>query len=89
MARTKGSKNKANAELRFVIAGLVDANSHKFQKWLDNIEVDHGPLEAFKRVEALLEFCIPKLARSEVQPLDKDGNKAGGFTITVEHVKAN
>jgi hypothetical protein len=66
MGRKVGSQNKANQELRLVVAKLVDDNSQKFQGWLDMIEQDHGPLEAFKRIEALLEFCIPKLARTEL-----------------------
>lgn len=65
MARPKGSTNKANQELRLVVAGFVEQNSVKFQKWLDDIQRDEGSLEAFKRVEALLEYCLPKLARSE------------------------
>lgn len=67
MARPPGSKNKAGDELRITVKEFVEANSHKFQKWLDDIQIDHGSLEAFKRIEALLEFCIPKLARSEIE----------------------
>lgn len=87
MSRPKGSKDKATKELRLVIAGLVDANSDKFQGWLDSIEKDCGPLEAFKRIESLLEFCIPKLARAEIQPLGADGKPSDGISkIIIEHV---
>ncbi len=65
MARPKGSTSKADSELKLVVAAFVEANAPKFQTWLDDIHKDEGALEAFKRVEALLEFCIPKLARHE------------------------
>ena len=63
--RPKGSKNKVSGEMRLVVADFVERNSEKMQGWLDRIETDEGPLEAFKRIEALMEYCIPKLARSE------------------------
>lgn len=65
MARPKGSKNKATAEMRAVVSQFVEQNSAKMQGWIDKIEQDDGPLEAFKRIEALMEYCIPKLARQE------------------------
>lgn len=71
--RPKGVPNKATTELKETVAKFVSDNSQKFQNWLDNIEQEDGALEAFKRVEALLEYCLPKQARTEHQPLGKDG----------------
>ena len=37
----------------------------------------------------LLKKKLPDLQNMEMQPLDENGNKAGGFKITVEHVEAS
>jgi len=66
--RKPGSPNKSTALAREAIAQFVDANSPRLQGWLDDIAADpkHGPLAAFKCVQELLEYHIPKLARTEV-----------------------
>jgi hypothetical protein len=66
--RKPGSPNKTTALAREAIAQFVDANSPRLQGWLDDIAADpkHGPLAAFKCVQELLEYHIPKLARTEV-----------------------
>lgn len=71
--RPKGSENKSTSLLKETVAKFVEDNSLKFAGWLDKIEQDEGPLEAFKRVEALLEFALPKLARTESTITGADG----------------
>ena len=71
--RPKGSENKSTTELKQTVANFVASNATKFAGWLDKIEADNGPLEAFKRVEALLEYALPKQARVEQQQLDEHG----------------
>lgn len=78
MARQKGSKNRVTSELREVVTQFLDQNLDKMQKWLDQIEEQEGPLEAFKRLEAILEYSIPKLQRTEVT--GKDG---GALNINI------
>lgn len=87
--RPKGSENRATSELKQTVAKFVEDNSQKFSMWLDKIEQMEGPLEAFKRVEALLEYALPKLARVENQPLGADGKPTDSVTkIVIEHVEA-
>lgn len=76
----KGIPNKATALAREAIAQFVDANAPRLQGWLDDIAADpkHGPVAAFKCVQDLLEYHIPKLQRTE--HTGKDGEK---LTVTL------
>lgn len=64
--RTKGTPNKATAAAREAIAAFVDGNSHRLERWLDEIEAADGPKAAFQCFADLLEYHVPKLARHEV-----------------------
>lgn len=52
---------------REAIAAFVNGNAPRLQGWLDQIAEDerHGPKVAFDCVMSLLEYHIPKLARTE------------------------
>lgn len=65
--RKPGVPNKATTTAREAIAQFVDANTFRLQGWLDQIAKDdkHGPKVAFECVMALLEYHVPKLARTE------------------------
>ncbi len=67
--RPPGVPNKATTLGREAIANFVDNNAERMQGWLDLIaeDPDHGPLVAFNCVRDLLEYHIPKLARTEVK----------------------
>lgn len=69
--RPKGSPNKATKAAREAIASFVDGNADRLQGWLDEIAAEKGALEAFRAFTDLLEFHVPKLARTEVT--GKDG----------------
>lgn len=69
--RPAGAPNKATANAREAIARFVDGNSERLQGWLDQIAAEEGPQAAFKCVVDLLEFHVPKLARTELT--GKDG----------------
>lgn len=69
--RPKGSKAKSTSAAREAVAKFVDLNVDKFQVWLEEIHDRDGPKEAFKCVEALLEYHIPKLARTEMTGKDE------------------
>lgn len=84
--RPEGSTNKATQAAREAIALFVDNNTERLQGWLDQIAAD-SPEKAFNCVKDLIEYHVPKLARTEVQPLDADGNKSSGFTLNVNMVK--
>ena len=55
---------------REAIARLVDNNAHRMEGWLDQIADEHGPMVAYKCVLDVLEYSIPKLARTELANAD-------------------
>ena len=65
--------NRATKNAREAIAQFVDGNAARLQGWLDQIAADpkHGPAAALRCVTDLLEFHVPKLARTELT--GKDG----------------
>ena len=71
--RPVGVPNKSTSAARESIARFVDGNVERLQGWLDEIAEDpkHGPLVAFKCVQEILEYHVPKLARTELT--GKDG----------------
>ena len=69
--RPKGTPNKVTANAREAIARLVDENSERLQEWLNQIAATDGPKAAFQCLMDVLEYHIPKLARTELT--GKDG----------------
>ena len=63
--RPKGLPNKATQAAREAIALFVDGNAHRLQEWLDKIATD-DPKKAFELFQSVVEYHVPKLARSEV-----------------------
>jgi hypothetical protein len=65
--RKMGVPNKATANAREAIARFVDGNSDRLQGWLDDIAADEkqGPKAALDAFMGLLEYHVPKLARTE------------------------
>lgn len=66
VGRKPGVPNKATANAREAIAALVDRNVPRMEAWLDAIAEDQGPLAAWKCMADVIEYHIPKLARSEI-----------------------
>jgi hypothetical protein len=64
--RKVGTPNKATAQAREAIASFIDGNAERLQGWLDQIATADGPKAAFQCFTDLLEFHVPKLARTEV-----------------------
>lgn len=85
--RPKGVPNKATTQAREAIALFVEGNVDRLNGWLEEIATD-SPKDAFDRFMSVVEYHIPKLQRTEHQPLDANGEKSSGFNITVKHVKA-
>lgn len=79
--KPKGTPNKATANAREAIARFVDGNAEKLQGWLSQIEATDGPKAAFQCVMDLLEYHVPKLARTEIT--GKDG---GPVSTVVNHI---
>jgi len=63
--RPKGLANKSTSRAREAIARFVDDNSERMQGWLDQIAEKDGPKAAFECVRDLIEYHVPKLARTE------------------------
>ena len=64
----KGIPNRSTALARGAIASFVDGNAHKLQEWLDEIAADEklGPHAAFRCLMDVMEYHVPKLARTEL-----------------------
>jgi len=62
--RPKGLKNKATTNAREAIALFVDNNAHRLEGWLDEI-AKKDPKQAFDCFQSVIEYHIPKLARTE------------------------
>lgn len=60
-----GAKNHSTKLAREAIARLVDGNADRMQGWLDEIAETKGPEVAWKCLADVIEYHIPKLARTE------------------------
>lgn len=67
--RAPGTPNKATQQAREAIALFVDSNAHRLQEWLDQIALD-DPKKAFELFQSVVEYHVPKLARTEVTGAD-------------------
>lgn len=76
----KGRPNKATANAKEAIARFVDSNSDRLQEWLDEIAADpkQGARAAFECFKDLLEYHVPKLARTEVT-----GENGGAIIVNI------
>lgn len=77
--RAAGTPNKATAEARQAIALFVDGNAHRLTGWLDSVangmpesDIKPNPAKAFELFQSVVEYHIPKLARTELT--GEDGN---------------
>ena len=69
--RQAGTPNKSTQAAREAIARFVDGNSDKLQEWLEQIAKEKGPQAAFECFASMVEYHVPKLARTETT--GKDG----------------
>ena len=74
--KVKGVPNKATHNAREAIALFVDGNAHRLEGWLDQIAAK-DPKQAFDCFQSVIEYHIPKLARTE-----------GDLNVKVTSVKA-
>lgn len=63
--RQRGTPNCVTADVRQAIAIFAEENVHKLQEWLDRI-AEGDPAKAADLYVRLLEYHVPKLARSEI-----------------------
>lgn len=76
--RAAGTVNKATANAREAIALLINDNAQRMQGWLDRIAEDQGPMAAWKCMTDVIEYNLPKLARTEIT-----GEGGGPFQVEV------
>jgi hypothetical protein len=69
----KGIPNKATSAAREAIALFVDGNAHKLESWLLAVangdpenDIKPNPAKAFEMFQSVVEYHIPKLARTEM-----------------------
>lgn len=64
--RPKGSPNKATANAREAIARFVDGHTSELDALLLEIRATEGPKAAWQCIMDLIEYHVPKLARTEL-----------------------
>lgn len=84
--RPKGVPNKSTIQAREAIAAFVDGNSERLQGWLDQIAETDGPKAAFQCLMDVMEYHVPKLARTELTGKDGGAVKSE-VSLIVEPVK--
>jgi nitrogen-specific signal transduction histidine kinase len=82
--RKPGSPNRAARNARAAIARFIDANVDRLQGWLDRIAEEQGPLAAAKLFVDLVEYHVPKLARTEIANADSKPFKVDATISPVE-----
>ena len=85
--RVAGTPNKVTAQAREAIALFVDDNAPRLAQWLDAVangdpahDVKPNPAKAFELFQSVIEYHVPKLARTEVTGAD-------GGSLIVEIVR--
>lgn len=69
--RAKGVPNKATANAREAIAAFVEGHTLQLDQLLAEIRQSDGPMAAWRCIMDMVEYHVPKLARTEVT--GKDG----------------
>jgi len=63
--RSKGTPNKATADVRATIALVAERNVSKLERWIGRVAKD-DPARAADLYLRLIEYHIPKLARNDL-----------------------
>ena len=76
--RKAGIPNKTTAQAREAIALFVDGNAHRLAEWLDEVAngipdegIKPNPAKAFELFQSVVEYHVPKLARTEITGADE------------------
>jgi len=76
--RTSGTPNKTTQQAREAIAMFVDGNAHRLAEWLDEVangipeaDIEPNPAKAFELFQSVVEYHVPKLARTEITGADE------------------
>jgi len=76
--RVAGVPNKVTQEAREAIAMFVDNNAHRLEYWLTSVaqgdpkhDIKPNPAKAFEMFQSVIEYHVPKLARTELTGADQ------------------
>tara|TARA_R110000868_G_scaffold85626_3_gene240725 strand:- start:282 stop:593 length:312 start_codon:yes stop_codon:yes gene_type:complete len=76
--RAAGTPNKVTAQAREAIALFVDDNAPRLAEWLAAVangdpknDVKPNPAKAFELFQSVIEYHVPKLARTELTGADE------------------
>ena len=76
--RIAGTPNKTTQQAREAIALFVDGNAHRLAEWLDEVangipdaDIKPNPAKAFELFQSVVEYHVPKLARTEITGADE------------------
>jgi hypothetical protein len=76
--RGLGTPNKTTQQAREAIALFVDGNAHRLAEWLDAVAdgipdegIKPNPAKAFELFQSVVEYHVPKLARTEITGADE------------------
>jgi hypothetical protein len=83
--RPKGVPNKATTQFKEGLNNLFEYATPQMVTWLEQID---SPERRFDILAKFADYLYPKLARTEIQPLDQNGDKSNGFNVQIVHVKA-
>lgn len=71
--RRPGSPNRTTLEARQAIAAFVENNADRLTRWLDEVaeglpehDIKPNPAKAFELFQSVIEYHVPKLARTEL-----------------------
>lgn len=78
--RKKGVENKNTRDIKEAIRNLLESNLDNMTLWLKQIAAD-DPAKAMSLMKDLAEYCIPKLARTELQGDNKQQPPQTNITI--------
>jgi len=79
----KRGPGRTTLQAREAIAKLVDGNADRLQAWLDEI-AEKDPEKAWRCMMDVIEYHIPKLARTEHVIEDKDAHDMTDAEILAE-----
>lgn len=68
--RKKGTPDRVDADLKHALTLFINNNQERLQDWLDRMD-DDSPKDAFTAFRDMLEYVLPKQARTEMT--GKDG----------------
>lgn len=59
------SRATTPANAREAVARFVEGNANRLREWLDEVAEKEGPVAAFRCFMDVIEYHVPKLARTE------------------------